>query len=82
MPRAKRMRKTRTIKVDESVALLIDTIIKRRTASTTYADITEEWARRLYPEGLAAVDRASDDIGSALEKDEKKLAEASTDVTE
>lgn len=72
MPRAKRVKKTRTIKVNEGVALLIDQIIKRKGANTTYADVTEEWANKLYPEGLAAVERASDDIGAALERDEQQ----------
>lgn len=71
MPRAKRVKKTRTIKVNETVALLIDQIIKRRGANTTYADVTEEWAQKLYPKGFGAVERASEDIGAALEQDEQ-----------
>lgn len=36
------------------------------------SDVLTQWAQQLYPEGLAAVERASDDIGAALERDEQK----------
>lgn len=73
MPRAKRVeQKTRTIKVRESNALLIDQILKQRGGNLTYADIVNEVFEAAYPDSLRAVEQATSDIGAAIAGDEQR----------
>jgi len=81
MPRPRKVedktRKTRTIRVYEETALLIDAITRKEGSTLrTQGDVVEDWAKRLYPNAVGAVTSLTSEIGSAIDEDQERLGKS------
>jgi hypothetical protein len=73
MPRKKRVgEKTRTIKVFESSAQLLEHMLSRRGTGTTFADVFQDILIEHYEDALNAVRQSADVVGAELDKLEAK----------
>ena len=64
----KEKRMTRTIRVYEPTAQLIEAIM-RHEKGKHFADVVEEWAKRLYPDSYETVIESTDRIDNVLGKE-------------
>lgn len=75
MPRSRKVenkkRATRTIRVYETQAVLIEYLVRRAAKNTTIADVVEEWASSLYPKGNTAIEQVGGAIEDAISADEE-----------
>ena len=73
MPRKKRVgEQTRTIKVYESSARLIERMMSRKGTGATFADVFEDIMVEHYGEALEAMKTSADVVDAALDKVEAK----------
>lgn len=74
MPRSRKVenkkRATRTIRVYETQAILIDQLARRSAKNRTVADVIEDWAQRLYPAANEAIKQTTGTIDEAINADE------------
>jgi hypothetical protein len=62
-------RPTRTVRVYETTAVLIDQLVRRERGKTV-ADVVESWAKQLYPRASAAAEQVSTEVDTAIDADE------------
>lgn len=63
---SEKARMTRQIRVFNETAALIEAIIKRSPAGTTFAEIVEDWARKLYPQAYQTIISTMEELDNVL----------------
>lgn len=65
----------RQIRAYEETAQLIESLV-RQESGKKFADVLEDWARQLYPDVYAAIERHVEEVGTLLEETERKRKDA------